>query len=429
VTEIGEPLPLEKNARLHRYGTITKSLASYGHDVTWWTSSFSHAPKIHIRKQDCKEIVDGVQLNVIHGPGYKSNVSPQRFRHQAHFAGRFVEMALAEKQLPDIIISPVPTIEVAYSAVQLGAKLGVPVLTDIRDQWPDELVDLAPSPFRPFARFVLSSYFKKMNFLCKHAAGVLAISEDFLNYGLKFAGRSAQDSDGIFHIGYSAKQLPKKIIDESKNWWVEQGVRPGSFVCCFFGTIGKFFNLKTIIQSARILCKEMDIQFVLCGTGSSLDECKKFAEGLEGVVLFPGWVDEPKIASLMTLSAVGLAPYRSGARMSLPNKPFEYFSSALPVVSSLQGELKTLLSQHHAGLTYDADSIDSFCQVVRSLHNNIELRETLSSNAKAAFEKNYSTEIIHRKLSDHLIKVVSSFSKNHSCHQSNNRQVFAESLT
>lgn len=44
-TEIGEPLPNEKDVRLHRYGMLTKALAALGHDVVWWTSSFSHAVK------------------------------------------------------------------------------------------------------------------------------------------------------------------------------------------------------------------------------------------------------------------------------------------------------------------------------------------------------------------------------------------------
>ena len=48
IVEIGEPLPLEENVRLLRYGNFCRYLASKGHEVTWWTSSFSHMPKKHL---------------------------------------------------------------------------------------------------------------------------------------------------------------------------------------------------------------------------------------------------------------------------------------------------------------------------------------------------------------------------------------------
>jgi hypothetical protein len=45
IVEIGEPLPVEHDVRLLRYGLLTKELAKYGHEVVWWTSSFSMLQK------------------------------------------------------------------------------------------------------------------------------------------------------------------------------------------------------------------------------------------------------------------------------------------------------------------------------------------------------------------------------------------------
>ena len=126
-TEIGEPLPVENNVRLHRYGMLTRALASYGHEVVWWTSSFSHAPKKHVFKEDREILIDGVILRILKGPGYRKNVSYQRVKHQKHFAEKFYRLS-KNHEFPDLIISPVPTLEVAEAAVSLGNENNIPVL-------------------------------------------------------------------------------------------------------------------------------------------------------------------------------------------------------------------------------------------------------------------------------------------------------------
>src|SRR5262249_33282091 len=150
VTEIGEPLPLESNARLLRYGQFTSRWAAAGHDVTWWTSGFSHFQRATIRDKDSEEMKNGVRLKIFAGPGYKRSVSLARIRHQAHFARRFQE-TIENETPPDLILTPIPTLEVAKVAMRYGKRHGVPVVVDIRDEWPEEFVRLVPSYLQPMA--------------------------------------------------------------------------------------------------------------------------------------------------------------------------------------------------------------------------------------------------------------------------------------
>ena len=152
----------------------------------------------------------------------------------------------------------------------------------------------------------------------------------------------------------------------------------------------------------------IDIQFVLCGDGSNLGKYKKMALGMDSV-LFPGWVDASKIAALMELSAVGLAPYAKNTRMSLPNKPFEYIAGGLPVISSIQGEMKELLARHQCGRTYDPDSVDDLCIILRELHTDVFLRKEMGRKARQLFEREFSVEHIAVKLGDYIARVVHDF--------------------
>jgi glycosyltransferase involved in cell wall biosynthesis len=404
-TEIGEPLPIERDVRLHRYGQLTRALAGYGHDVTWWTSNFSHAPKAFLRDADCEETVDGVRLRILAGPGYRRNVSLARFRHQADFARRFFSKA-ALCDSPDLIVSPIPTIETAALAVRYAREHNVPVLADIRDEWPDDLANLAPRPLRWIGKLVLSSFYRRMEYICGNANGIMAVSERQLNHGLKYAGRSKGSGDGVFPHGYSVQPMQEEKVRDALLWWREQGIRENAFVCCFFGTIGRFFDLGTVIRAASVLTKDFDAQFVLCGDGGSLRKFRKMAAG-NSSILFPGWVDAPKIAALMRFSDVGLAPYAAGAdSMSLPNKPFEYFAGSLPVVSSIQGELKGLLKKHRCGETYHAGSVEELSAILRDLRAKPDVCSEMGSRARKLLEEEYASEAIFRRIHKHFLDVV-----------------------
>lgn len=402
--EIGEPLPIEPDARLYRYGMMTRALAARGHEITWWTSGFSHTARRQVCPEDRNLKVDGVNLRILMGPGYKKSVSFGRIRHQRNFAEKFYQAA-KKIASPDILISPIPTIEATEAAILYGRESGVPVVVDIRDEWPDEIVDLAPGFLRGVARIILKKYFERTAFICRNADGIIGVSKSYLDYGLSFAGRRAGAHDRVVPIGYSAAPLDAEKLDKSKAWWISRGIDPYAFVCCFFGTLGNFFAIETVIEAARVLSREFPIQIVLCGDGSRLDKYRKMSAGLDAV-LFPGWVDAAKIAGLMALSRVGLAPYAANTKMSLPNKPFEYFAGGLPVVSSIQGELKSVLAQYNCGRTYHADSVKELCAVIRELNASEVLRKTMGRNARLLLEEQYSIEKIAGDFEQYLSNLI-----------------------
>jgi glycosyltransferase involved in cell wall biosynthesis len=111
----------------------------------------------------------------------------------------------------------------------------------------------------------------------------------------------------------------------------------------------------------------------------------------------------------MEISHVGLAPYATNTCMSLPNKPFEYFAGGLPVVSSIQGELKQVLADNDCGRTYRADSIDELCHIFRELRDSEPCRKEMGRQARQLFEREFSVERISKKLEEHLARVIENY--------------------
>lgn len=396
VLEIGEPLPLETNVRLHRYGQFTKWLAKQGHEVTWWTTSFSHAPKTNVVNETCDRVVDGVNLRFMFSEGYKRNVSLARIRHNKNFA-TFFKMRATRYPRPDLIVAPIPIIEAAYEAVSFGVQYGIPVIVDIRDLWPDELVDLAPKRLRPFSKFLLQRAFGQMRFVCTNATGIVGVSQSYVDYGLQFANRKQESTDAVFPLGYAGETTTPTPLPFR--------LREDSFKICFFGTLGRFFNIEAVIEAARILEKEFPVDFVIAGDGSQLDHYRKLA-GSTLNVIFPGWLNAGQIASVMNISQAGIAPYKADAKMSLPNKPFEYMAGGLPIISSIQGELKRYLEEYNCGLTYNANSAQELASCIRLLKNNPDLCEQMKSNSRDLLNSHFSLEKVFASAGAHLATVV-----------------------
>ena len=91
ITIAYEPLPfIDGRVRLLRYGTLSSMLAKVGHEVIWWTSSFDHVRKIQRCKETTSvELKPGWRVNMLAVPGYKTNISLARIRHNISLSRKF----------------------------------------------------------------------------------------------------------------------------------------------------------------------------------------------------------------------------------------------------------------------------------------------------------------------------------------------------
>ena len=154
---VGEPLPVVDpgNPRLLRTGALARTLVQGGHRVLWWTSTFDHYRKVQRAPEDRSFDWEGGTVRMLRSVGYRANVSVRRFIEHAGVARKFAREAAAMER-PDVILASLPTIELAREAVAYGRAHGVPVLLDLRDLWPDLLIDVLPPRLRWLSRLVLA---------------------------------------------------------------------------------------------------------------------------------------------------------------------------------------------------------------------------------------------------------------------------------
>jgi len=334
---VGEPLPLpSRRDRLWRTGLLAKLLAERGHHVTWWTSSVDHFSKTKFSVESQQVSVgERLQLRFLDGMLYKRNISLRRFLNHRQIAAEF-RRAAPSMRAPDLILCSYPTIELSAAAVQFGLERDIKVLLDIRDLWPDELTVRLPRVLQPMAELIFWPLFRDAAYALRGASGIIAISENYLDWALKFA-RGQPGRATVFSSMASTRQAAPSWtrLSDGEFWLPQEQIRKES--CVGSPHLRGQHRSIHVIEAARLLQGRMDLQFVLCGRGEREAAWRAQARGL-GNVIFPGWADARTLAAFGQSAFVGLAAYKAKALMSLTNKLFEYMSYGLPIVSSLEGK-------------------------------------------------------------------------------------------
>lgn len=406
----GEPLPTDgDDVRLYRIGILAETLAERGYEVVWWSSTVDHAAKRQRYAEHTAKTIRGrLKIYYLRSMLYKRNVSVNRLISHAQMAKAFQRLAVKEPQ-PDVIVCCLPTPDFCYEAVKYGQSHGVPVIIDIRDLWPDIFLRLFPKVLQPFAKLALQPMYRMVERACRGATGITGITEDFVDWGVAYAGRNRGDYDRCFPLGYKKEAPNHEKVQVSFEKWADFGIRKddNQFIICFFGSFGRQLQLEPVIQVARMLEANghSELRFVFCGDGERLQTYRKDTEGLNNV-LFPGWVSASDIWALMRLSGAGIIPYfnTEDFMMSIPNKAIEYLSAGLPILTGLDGQLKRLVTEHDCGMYYQGDAETLYSQLL-SLYFEKEKLHRLSGNAESLFHARFSADRVYGEMVDFLGQV------------------------
>ena len=347
----GENLPGDdNNPRLQRMGLLAFELEKLGTKVIWWQSTFNHYQK-KFRYHEDKDIklTDNLEMKLIHSCGYKKNVCIRRMIHEWKTAKGFYLKAKKE-ELPDIIVSAMPTIAQAHFSVKFGREHNIPVIVDLRDLNPDVFV----SPFHGLMRKAVSAGIiplkKMLGNALKNATALVGTTEPYLNWGLSYAKRSRKKNDRVFFVSYPDNGVAAELSENSR--WEKYKDYPG-IICCFFGQFGQLVDFDTLIEAAA-LCQERaaEVLFLLCGKGELLEHYQQVVKdkGLTNVVL-PGWVNQTDIADIGYLSDIGLMAYKKNENfdMQMPNKFSESLSLGLAVMLQPTGVMLDVITKNECG--------------------------------------------------------------------------------
>jgi glycosyltransferase involved in cell wall biosynthesis len=88
--------------------------------------------------------------------------------------------------------------------------------------------------------------------------------------------------------------------------------------------------------------------------------------------------------------------------MSLPNKPIEYMSGALPIVTCLGGVLGALIERERCGIRYQEGDSSSLVEALEMLMTNPELADQLGRNSHRLYKERFDADTVYSRMVDHL---------------------------
>ena len=333
--------------RKQRYWMMCEAFVRAGHDVVFWTSSFSHAKKVQ-RDQGSGIGDQGIEVRFIPTLSYSKNVSLARIRSHRAYAREWLRLAIKQSnnqtikqfQNPSLIITSTPTLSAAAVALDLGRKFGAKVVVDVMDAWPETFERLAPKGLRWLTKPFLFGMRRTARRIYREADLVTGVCERYR----ELTGRSD------YYLAYHGIDLCLQspvFCPQPHN--TTQRVR-----LVYAGNLGKTYDLRTVVNAVEA---NEDFELDVAGFGAFHSGCSR--------VRFHGLLSEPDLQSLLLQSDIGIVPMRADSWVGVPYKFCDYSKAGLAIVSSLGGESSALLEKYRCGVTYRAGDPSSLAAAVR----------------------------------------------------------------
>jgi glycosyltransferase involved in cell wall biosynthesis len=386
---------------------LTNRFAERGHSVLCWSTNFDHLRKTFRFCEPC-EVSLGSQLRYIFlqaNTHYRKSISIARSRHNREIADAF-RARLPEEMRPDLIICAIPPLPLAHVATEYAHRHNIPIIIDIRDTWPTSFLKNLSAPFSWIGKFFLRHERCRVRQILHHADGIVALSRNDFKWALSQADRQRRPWDAIFPLAY--EEPPKQIFsNEQRREEYLQLIHatPAHSIITCIGRVGSAFDFQTVIDLAKQYHSDGrdDVRFVLAGE----EPIRRFLQKRYAPVpnlTITGWLDQKELHSLLAITTVGILPYRSIHSSTIRNKPLDFLSMGIPVLSSLGGELAHLIEAHHFGYTFPPNNSQLLRQALDRLLREKKTREQMHINGLRLFREQFSANKIFPAFVDYVEK-------------------------
>ncbi len=303
----------------------------------------------------------------------------------------------------DALLVTNPALHAGLAFAALGPWRRKPAVFAVADVYPDAGIDLGI--FRH--RAVIAAVAALERFCLARATSVRIISESF--------------SAPLERLG-----VPRSRLVLIYDWVDSDLIRPlprhnafsqehgldGKFVVLYAGNIGLSQGLEHVLEAARLLLKEDDIQFVMVGDGASLQQVRSRAEqaGLPKVTFLPFQPRErlPEVLASADVSLVSLQ--RGAAVRSLPSKTFSILASGRPLVASLDEGTDSwnLIQRAQAGVCVPPECPALLVDAILALKRDLPLANRMGRNGREYALRHHSPEAAAIQFDELFHAIVSS---------------------
>ena len=390
-----------------RHYDFGKELVKRGYSVTIFASSFHYAQhkELKLEKEEKRKIenIDGINFVWIKTFPYQKNdwrrtVNMLSYMWRAYWLGRKITKTNKNIKKPNIIIGSSVHLLAVLSAYWLSKYHKSKFIMEIRDLWPQTLID--------FGRF------KKNNTIIK----ILQLLEKFLYKKAKKI---------IVLLPKASDYITSLNINKNKIIYIPNGVDLMGFKnikahklsknklnLCYIGAHGTANALLDILDSVKIIQNKnyKDIKFIFIGDGPEKQNLIEYKSKLNLYnTEFRESVPKKEIpaklclADVLIISQKAINLYKYGFSY---NKLFDYMASAKPIL--LAGNpINNLIDISRCGITVPPENPEKMAEAIIKLYNmSPEERNKMGQRGREYVEKYHSIPVLVDKLEKVLKEVM-----------------------
>lgn len=307
------------------------------------------------------------------------------------------------KDIDLIYLASTPPIQGVLGGIIKKIKK-VPFVYNLQDIFPDSLVGTGLAKKDGFLWKIGRAI---ENFTYRNADKIIVISEDFKR---NIMAKGVPEDKIVVIYNWVDEKAVKHIDREDNVLFERYGLDRSNFYITYSGNIGLTQNMDMLLEVAKELETEPNIQFVLIGEGAYKERVKEIIaeKSITNVTLLPFQPYE-EISYVFSLGDVGLVISKPGVgENSVPSKTWSILSASRPVLANFdENELKEIVDNHHCGIFTKAGNKETLKHAILYLYKNKDLCTKMGSNGRDFILNNLTRAVGTQKYVD----VIKSFDR------------------
>jgi glycosyltransferase involved in cell wall biosynthesis len=357
--------------------------------------------------QRCAEFqADGIGMVAIaaayNDPQLGTGMSGWRRMLKFHQFARLAGRVGRELPRPDVVFATHTPLTAGLAGLELGRHFDVPFVFEVRDLWPEALVNVGALK-NPAGIWWLRRMAKKIYAGATH---IVALSP-----GMK---------DGIVRAGVPAGKVT--VIPNASDLDLFRPDLDGSaqrkrlglgdrFAAIYFGAMGMANGLDYAIKAAKTLAErgKDDIALVLHGSGGERSELEDMVREykLNNVIFSDLVPDKAEIARIVAgCDACMTISRATQERTWSPNKMFDALAAGRPVLINVPGWLGETIENNDCGKSLNPHHPEALADALEELAADPDLCRRMGENARALAEREFDRGKLADRLESVLVEAV-----------------------
>lgn len=360
--------------REYRFLLLAKALELKGHEVVWFTSTFSHHFKIE-RSKESKiiSISDNFKIHLIKSRPYSKNLSFGRIFRDLTYGFNLMETLKNDYPCPGVFFVGDSPVLFYYPSYWYCRKNNIPYIVDQMDLWPELIVKSFPARIRPFVEIFCFPIYQIRKKVFNNCFGFISLAKKYLDIPMSISTSIVNKPNAVIYNGIDVDEfrLQMTIVDPSID--KKLGNKSiGEIWFIFAGTLGPSYDLETMLHGFLNLNDKCKL--IIAGDGSERTYVENFIKENElNNVKYIGKISKNSLPYLYSKCDIGLNTYGVYSNVEMSDKFYDYTGAGLVVLNSLQGEVKDFVEKFGIGYNYQASNLESFIDKLQLIINSDNL--------------------------------------------------------